>query len=119
MQNDADFAADLAKALALDILAVYQHLTRQVSVRDIRDNAAYDIQKRAFPFARMSRNKVDFTVIQRDIYVFEYSRFPVIGKVYIFEFYRVHNTTVQTAPAASPKRNSTSDRQTISFLYTV
>ena len=49
----------------------------------------------------------------------EYSRFPVIGKVYVFKFYRVHNTTVQTAPAAIPKINSTSDIHTVSFLYTV
>lgn len=33
------------------ILAVYQHFARKFSVRDIRDNAAYDIQKRAFTFA--------------------------------------------------------------------
>ena len=119
LKHHAHFPADLAEALALYILSVYQHLARKYAVGDVRDNAAHDVQKRAFSLARMSRKKVHFAVAQSSIHMIKYLRFPVVGKAYIFKFYRVHNTTVRTAPAASPARNSTSDRPMISFLYTV
>lgn len=64
----------------------------------------------------MPRNEIYLAVRQRDIHVFKYIDFPVLGKVYVFQFYRVHNVTVQTAPAASPKIKITSDMQIISFL---
>ena len=103
----------------MNIFAVYQHFSRKFSVRDIRNNATYNVQKRAFPFARMPGNKIHFAVRKREIYVSENLRFSVVGKINVFKFYRVHNTTVQTAPAAIPKINSTSDMHTVSFLYTV
>ena len=116
LQHQPDFAANVAEFFALDVLAGDPHFARQFAVIAVGDDAADDVHQRALALARMSRQQRHLAVFRDKVRPFEYLCLAVVRKVYAFQFYRVHKTTVSAAPTASPITNSTSESAGYSFL---
>ena len=116
LQYDAHFAADVAELFALDVFARDLHFARKFAAVDVGDDAADNVHERALPLARMPGKEGDFAVLCGKIGVFEDLCLSVVGKAHLSEFYRLHKTTANTAPATMPRINSTSERAGYSFL---
>ena len=116
LQYDADFAADISQPPALYIFARDEYVARKFSTDDVRGDPADDIHEGAFPLPGMPGKESDFSVFGDKMHIAQNFFLSVVGKGYVFQFDRVHNTAASAAPAISPTQNKASESAGRSFL---